>query len=141
MSFMPFSDYLSLTKVKNPDDISIKILWSKELKPPYFKDSLSFILNPSIESLEFLQPKPIPDSVYKKLLEAIPQLPQGIEEHKDEEKDSYDEGEDGGVDDENASNPSALKGKDTTKKNNKATKTTAVAKAGEASNTGKKPPV
>ena len=91
MSSSGSSDYIGLTKVKNPDEISVKLIWNREIKPSKFKDFLICALNPTVDSKDLLQRKSIPESAFAKLLDPT-LVPLGeTEEVKDDAVDSEDE--------------------------------------------------
>ena len=91
MSYSGSSEYIGLTKVKNPDEISVKIIWNREIKPSKFKDFLIRALNPTVDSKDLLQRKSIPESVFAKLLDPTLVPLGGTEEAKDDAVESEDE--------------------------------------------------
>ena len=92
MSYSDSSEYIGLTKVKNPDDIGVKLVWNKDIKPSKFKEFITSTLVPTVDSSELLQRKSIPESLYKKLLDPSLEPIGGTEETKDNKEDS-DNGE------------------------------------------------
>ena len=92
MPYSASSEYISLIKVVNPDDIGVEILLNKEIKPFKFKDLIISALAPSVDSTALLQRKSILESFYAKLLDPSLEPLGGTEETKDNAGDS-DNGE------------------------------------------------
>ena len=91
MSYSGSSEYIGLTRVKDPNEIGVKITWNRDITPSKFKDFLICALNPTVDSKDLLQRKSIPESVFAKLLDPTLVPLGGTEETKDDAVDSEDE--------------------------------------------------